>query len=248
VIAREQDLREGDGFEEVVARAGVLDSRGAVRLEELIEHAVGRFGPATGVPADGLRSRFAEEFRTGFVPVSRIAAIPHLRVTELERPALVIVRCAGGIRLLDCEEAADRLADICVVLFLLSPERGPGRHLRLLGHLATRVEEPGFEQRWWAAEGESALKATLLSGARMVRLLVVPGLATGTWIGEPLQRIRLPAGALVAVVHRRGQDIVPHGGTVIEAGDWLSVIGEGDALRALESGYPRRSPSALATR
>lgn len=248
VIAREQDLREGDRFEEVVARAGVLDYRAAVRLEELIGNAVDRLGAATGLPADRLRSRFAEEFRAGFVPVSRIAAIPHLRVAETERPALVIARCNGGIRLPDCEDAPERLPDVGVVLFLVSPERGPGRHLRLLGHLATRVEETGFEERWWAAEGESALKATLLGGARMVRLLVVPGLATGAWIGRPLQRIRLPAGALVAVIHRRGHDIVPHGGTVLEAGDWLSVIGEAEAVRALEAGYPLDAPGALTAR
>ncbi len=42
--------------------------------------------------------------------------------------------------------------------------------------------------------------------------------------GQDLSEIRLPKGALVVSILRDGHEIVPHGGTIIEAGDKLAVL------------------------
>lgn len=42
-----------------------------------------------------------------------------------------------------------------------------------------------------------------------------------------------PAGALVALVRRRGETLVPRGATVLEAGDRLTILGDPGGLREL---------------
>jgi cell volume regulation protein A len=43
-------------------------------------------------------------------------------------------------------------------------------------------------------------------------------------VGQPLMEIGLPAGALAVLIQRETGDIVPNGGTVIEAGDRLLIL------------------------
>ncbi len=51
--------------------------------------------------------------------------------------------------------------------------------------------------------------------------------------GRSLRDLRLGGDALVLSIHR-GQDyIVPHGGTKLELGDWVTIYGEEEALEAL---------------
>ena len=52
--------------------------------------------------------------------------------------------------------------------------------------------------------------------------------------GEPLSSIRLPKGALVVSILRDGHEIVPHGGTVIEAGDKLAILCNEDMVMGVQ--------------
>ena len=47
--------------------------------------------------------------------------------------------------------------------------------------------------------------------------------------GKKMREIRWPDGALIASVRRANKVFIPHGGTVIEAGDTLVVVAEGKA-------------------
>ncbi len=41
----------------------------------------------------------------------------------------------------------------------------------------------------------------------------------------------------MAIIRRQGETLVPHGSTVIEAGDWLTIIGATDDIRHLREMY-----------
>lgn len=41
--------------------------------------------------------RLSREMRSGFVPMGRRAAIPHLRLPALPTPRMVLVRCLDGV-------------------------------------------------------------------------------------------------------------------------------------------------------
>ena len=51
------------------------------------------------------------------------------------------------------------LAGVRAVFFLVSPDEDAGQHLRLLGHLATRVDDPAFLDRWTEARTPSTVLA-----------------------------------------------------------------------------------------
>lgn len=50
--------------------------------------------------------------------------------------------------------------------------------------------------------------------------------------GAPLKRLRLPGNALILGIQREGAVMVPHGDTVLAAGDHIALIGSPDAVEA----------------
>ena len=235
-IVKEKGLRNEDPFRELVARAPVVDLEERLRPEGLFEVAAARLAPDTDVEMEELVAGFRDMFESGFMPVDQGVALPHLRIDGLKRPHMVLVRTRAGIDVRGVTEVGDASTfdELAAVFFLLSPGDEHGYHLRLLGHLASMVEQEGFLERWRAAEGAEELRAVLLDLEQLLTLVAAPGRAAEAWVGRALREIRLPAGSLVVVIRRGVQVIVPQGDTIVEEGDTITVIGEPDALRALE--------------
>jgi len=234
-IVQEKGLRHEDPFDEIVARAAVMDLPLPTSLETLTEAVAARLETRAGMPAHVLEAGFREAMDAGFVPIAHGAALPHLRLAGLEEPVLFLVRCSAGIhsQLAPSGLPREDLRGVRAVFFLLSPEDEPGRHLRLLGHIATHVDHPGFLPRWLAAIDDSELRATLVREDRWLMLRVGSGPGTVEWAGRAVRSLDLPAGTLLALVRRNGHGIVPGGSTVLEDGDHLTVIGEPEAIRSV---------------
>jgi amino acid transporter/mannitol/fructose-specific phosphotransferase system IIA component (Ntr-type) len=244
-IVKEKGLREEDPFEELVARAAVMDFDEIVTFSELIRLASRRLGPITEVKPEVLERGLREGVESGFVPVARGAALPHLRVAGLGRPTLLVARCAAGVRLEG--KSPDRDSEdptpLQAVFILISPREEPGQHLRILGHLATVVDEPSFLPAWRTAKGEAQLRETLVREERSLTLRVAVGLPTEAWAGQPLRALRLPRGTLVAVVRRAGVPLIPDGSTVLMNGDHLTIIGNPDAIIVLAKDFGAKGGS-----
>lgn len=60
--------------------------------------------------------------------------------------------------------------------------------------------------------------------------LIVPPDSQAT--GQPIIRLGLPAGALVAMIQRDGEYLVPNGGTEFQPGDVVLVLGEKEVLES----------------
>jgi mannitol/fructose-specific phosphotransferase system IIA component (Ntr-type) len=227
-IVQEKGLREGDPFDEVVDRAAVLDLDEDCGLDDLIVRAAAALSRTTGLDAQVLRSAFEAEHRAGFVPMAHGAALPHIRVAGLGRPHLLLARCPGGLT---------SSPEVRAVFFLVSDQDEPGQHLRLLGHLATHVDDPEFMKMWSAARDESELRATLLQEERSLSLRVQSDAPTAAWIGTAIRDLDLPEGVLVALIRRGGHGIVPRGSTVLEDEDHLTMIGEPEPIREIAGRY-----------
>ena len=236
-IVREKGLRVDDSFDQVVARAPVIEVRGTVELSELARRAAAHLEEHTGVPAATLEAGFRAEVDAGFLPVARGVALPHIRAQGIPHPFILMARCHGGVRIdAPGQEPLDaRLRDVRAVFFLVSPEEEPGMHLRLLGHLAQQVDDPAFLERWSAARDQAHLKETLLQDDQWIHVDVGEGEGLSRWAGLEVRELRLPAGVLVALIRRDGGGFVPHGSTVLKDGDHLTVIGEPRALRELDA-------------
>jgi APA family basic amino acid/polyamine antiporter len=237
-IVKEKGLRAEDPFDEVVARAPVVDLAESTTFSTVVRRASALLAERTGVPAERLAAEFLREREVRMMPIARGAALPHTRAPEIDHPELVLVRARDGIPIRETA-SADGKADASVVsaiFFLVSPEGEPGQHLRLLGHLATHVDDETFLEQWLTAEDEHDLRATLLREERSVTLRLNPGSKAADWIGRPVRDLRLRPDVLIALVRRQGRSFVPRGSTVLEPDDRLTVIGEPEAIRALEEG------------
>ena len=244
-IIEQKEIGEDAPFDELVARAHVIDLEEAFSLETLTREAADALAEHYNTDADAMTERFMERAVDGIMPVTDDAALLHDRSGEIGEPALVLVRCKSGVCVDLGANGRDATPPLHAILFLISTRSDPRRHLRFLSTLARRLEEPSFMREWRSARDEQELKETLLHHERYLSLQLVKNHRTEEFIGKPISEIDLPARVLVALV-QRGDDtaIVPSGSTVLEAGDRLTVIGEPASINRLYELYRERPKDA----
>ena len=238
-IMKEKGLRAGDPFDEVVAHAAVVDVRTETDFETVVGQASRLLAEHLPVAAPELEAGFQQGTRIGATPVTGGVALPHLRLAGIDEPSLVVVRSQRAVRVPvgDALGGAHDQPDSHALFFLVSPEDDPGQHLRLLAQLATRVDREGFIEEWLDAADADQLKLVLLRSDRYLTLRLVPGTAAGELGGKLIRDLGLPTGCLVAIIRRRGEPVVPQGGTLLAEDDTLTVIGTPEAIGAVREAY-----------
>ncbi len=239
-ILKEKGLRQAEPFDELVAHALVEDLPAPVEFTELVTLASSRLGGVLGLRADELEERFLAGTRIGMTPVSRGAALPHLRLPGIDRPLLLAVRAPAGVRMEGAglpEGDAVAAEPVQAVFFLVSPEGQPGSHLRMLARIASRIDDPGFLAEWLGARDEQEIKEALVHEERLCSLTIREDGPTGPFIGTPLREAPLHDGTLVALVSRRGGVVVPTGSTILESGDRLTILGAPAALERIRDRF-----------
>ncbi|MEM1117987.1 MAG: amino acid permease [Bacteroidota bacterium] len=239
-ILKEKGLADETPFERLVTRAAVIDLAEERDFEAVVHAASARLAARSPATEDRLATGFLDGSRTGATPVSRGVAMPHLRLPDVDHPELVLVRSRPGLSIpIDTTGDArpDATEAVHAVFFLLSPEEPPGRHLRTLASIASRIDEDPFLEEWRQAKTEQDLKEVLIRNDRTLALTLDPGGPASGLIGRALKDLRMPDGVLVALVHRDGHIAVPSGATVLEEGDRLTIIGEPDGIRDLAATY-----------
>ena len=231
-IMKERGAREADPFDELMTSAGVIDVEVPVTYEQLVQEVSQKLAHRLPVTAKQLTEGFLEGRRIGATPVSHGAALPHLRLADLDRSQMILVRARHGVRI-----EKDQADPICALFFLVSPDDDPGRHLRILAQLASRIDQEGFMPEWLSAETEQKMKEALIHDDRMFVLKLTEGLPGGDLIGLLLKELSLPGGTLVAMIRRSGKLIIPSGGTSLAVGDRLTVIGRPEGISVLRNTY-----------
>ncbi len=238
-LMKEKGLRAEDPFDQVVARAFVMDLASA-ELGAVIKSASDLLQRRLPIGGEELVEAFERGVQMGGTPVSHGAALLHTRLPDFDRSELVLVRCRGGLQVdMDDDEMVRQAAAVPIraVFFLVSGEADPGRHLRILAHLAGRAESDDFVSEWQACRDEQELKETLLRDDRFLSLTLEVGTPGEALIGKALRELTMPPGSLVALIRRYGSTIVPRGQTVLREGDRLTIIGEPEGLNQLEERY-----------
>ena len=235
-IMKEKGARAEDPFDEVVARAIVIDLPERSDLSMIVREASRRLSGRLPATATRLQEAFNRGVTTGGTPMAHGAALLHTRLPNLDGSELALVRSRMGVDVDLGEEDIHREArgaEIRALFFLVSGKGDPGRHLRILAQLAARIEDDGFMPEWLADRHEQELKETLLRDDRFLSLRVRSGAKTEALIGRQLRDLTMPESALIALIRRRGQTIVPRGRTMINDGDRLTIIGDPIGLREL---------------
>ena len=241
-IMKEKGLRAEDPFDEVVARADVIDEPDVLDLSAAVENASRLLSARLPITAATLCEALSRNVHAGGTPVVRGAALLHARLPAVEMSELVVVRCAHPLRVDIGDEAMRRQAaqqPVHAVFLLVSGERDPGQHLRILAQIAGRIEDDGFIDEWLSVSDEQELKETVLRDDRFLALRLKSGDKTEPLIGKALRDLSMPEGSLVALIRRYGVTVVPRGRTVLREGDRLTIIGEPVGLRELDQRYGR---------
>jgi len=234
--AREKAEAEEVSFEDLTSHASVVDVEEPMPFEAIVEEVSSQFAQRLPVTAARLTKGFLDGARYGAMPVTRGVALPHLRVPDIEEPELVLVRCREGICItLPDEDGEHESEPVYALFFLVSPEEKPGKHLRTLANLASRIDEPDFMDRWRQARDEIELKETLLDRDHYVVLTLRSDDETAALIGRDVEDLDFPEGCYAALVQRHDKQFTPSGYTQLMEGDRVVIIGEAAAIRALKA-------------
>jgi amino acid transporter/mannitol/fructose-specific phosphotransferase system IIA component (Ntr-type) len=240
-IIGEKGLREQDPYDEVVARAFTLEGKAGCSYGELVGEAARLVAQRVKVDAEELAAGLLSKSPDGGLLVERGVALHHLRLMGLAHPELVLVRCREGIVLEQPGHPATGAEGTrChAVIVLFSPEDDPGQHLRLLAHLALRIEAEDFLDDWLAAEGHHALHETLLRFRRFLSVRLAKEGQAAELIGKRLRQLELPETTLVAAIRRAGHVFFPRGESELAAGDRITIVGPPEAIDELERRWGR---------
>ncbi len=244
-IMKEKGLRDEDPFDEIVARAKVLEADENQDFKQVAFQAATLLDDRVPETPAHLLDGFLRDNVIGATPVADGVALPHLRIAKLEHPELVLVRSRKGIPVQVSDAFGERTINQSAhaIFFLVSPEQNPGQHLRILAQLAGRVEDEDFLPSWLAAKTEQELKESLLRTERFLSLRLSRSDPTAELIGKRLKELQLPPRCLVALVRRGDETFVPTAHTTLREGDRVTIIGEPAGIGEL---YHRYHPPVVA--
>jgi len=226
-ILEEKGVGHDTAFDRLVARADVMHLDDPLPYSEVVERVSGRLAAQYDISTETLRHGFLEGAPYSAVSVTHGAALPYCRLDGIDEPEMVMVHCQSGIcvNLEDEIEDMDLSEPVYAFFFLVSPKDDEGEHLRTLATLANRVDEEQFLVEWRAATNEQEIKESLLHHERYLSLHLLSSTSTEELIDRSVSDLNLPAGTLVALVRRNGQIHVPSGGTTLQEGDRMTIIG-----------------------
>ena len=238
-ILKEKGLRAHDPFDEIVAKARVIDAPTEASFEDIVSSAAEELSALLPTTATALSDGFLEGTRVGATPVTGGVALPHLRVPNIEQPLMVIARSREGISINIGDVFGEQHEEqaIHAIFFLISPESDPSQHLRLLAQLAGHVDQEGFMAMWLSASTNQELKEILLREDRFMALRLEVGTSTEPLIGAPIRSLLFPEDCLVAMIHRRGHMVIPRGSTQLEEHDQLTIIGDEQGIVSLKEQF-----------
>ena len=240
-ILKEKGLRAEDPFDEIIARSMVIDLKDETSMEEAVALASRKLSQRLPKTEQEITERFLLGTVLGDTPVTRGVALPHFRSPEIDQAEMVLMRSTHSIpfRVIDPTDpdTVNGSEEVHAVFFLVSPERDPAQHLRILAQVAGRVDEHSFPTEWRSAKDEQSLREVLLNDERFLTIRVLEGTGPAALVEKRLREAPLPEGCLVALIRRDAQVIVPTGNTLIRLGDHLTVIGQAESIRVLHGEY-----------
>ncbi len=240
-ILKEKGLRESDPFDEIVIRSQVLEYNNKEEFTNVVRVASEWISQFVDVRPQQIEKQFLDGTRMGATPVTHGIALPHLRLSGLDQAQMVLVRGREGIHIRYKDPIKDQEreeeAEVNAIFFLVSPEKDPTQHLRILAQIAGRVEEEGFAHEWLDAKNDQEIKEALLHEDRCLSLAIESETASEILISRQLKEMKFPPGCLVAIVRRAGHTIIPTGNTIIEEGDRLTIIGDPKGMKEVKKLY-----------
>ncbi len=233
-ILKEKGLRTEDQYEEMISRAEVIDVKNNIKYPALVKKVTQLFASKLSRPVEELEEVVKEFDEDHIIPISTGVALNHARIPGNVSPEIVLVRIKKGMKTEKIGHLKSESETIHAILYFVSSEEDTGQHLRMLAQIAEKVGVKNFIERWNAAEDEGELREILLRDERFIRLILDKNNGTGQYVGKMIKDLKLPGQSLITIIYRNGEIKIPHGVTVLQEGDELSIIGNKEDIDSLK--------------
>lgn len=239
-ILQEKGLREEDPYEKAVACSSVLDLPGRdLTYEDVIEKVSAEMSDKLNISSEELSENFTDPSHEKAILIGEKFALKHLRVENDMDSRMGLVRFREGIQVSEkyfetAEEGGKGgKSTLKGMIFLVSSAEKSTQHLRILAHLAGRMDTDDFRGRWLEAEDEAELREILLRDERFINIELKKESEAGSMIGKKVSELDLPGDSLITLIKRDEMMIFPQGDTKLMENDEMYIIGSKDDIQEL---------------
>lgn len=241
VILKEKGLRQGDPFDETITRARITNMHRKMKFEELVAHVSNQFSTEMHVKSEILQQEFLSISAIEPALIIPEVSVLYAKHEGIDHPSLHVVLAKKGI-LKPIDKGGISSEDyIKVFFFLVNPTKESRQQLRMLSRLVDIVERENFMQNMLGFTSNRRIKEYLLHNERFITIQLLPGSLQSNMISQPLRDIRFPGDVLVALIERDGDTFTPHGNTILQEFDVLTIIGEPQSIDQLFNKYMKES-------
>lgn len=220
-ILREKGLRKEDTFENSIFRASILRHSAGETYIDMLRNASREFATRLNVHENDIFDALSRTNQMGDTPIGKHLALPHARLDAVRSHELAIVHSRDGLQL------SESVGAIYALFILIGPRDDPRQHLRFLAELANRADDIDFSSDEWRQLQEDAeIRNKFIRSGEVAEIEIT----SPAIVGQEIREVQMHPNCLIAVIERKGQMIVPHGDTVLEKGDVLTVIGTETAV------------------
>ncbi|PWD98493.1 amino acid permease [Marinilabilia rubra] len=237
VILKEKGLRQGDPFDETIARARISNIEREMNFEHLVDFVSETFSTEMHVSKEALVNEFLTTSAIEPALIIPEVSILYGKCEGVDHPSLHIVLSSRGIRKPVGKGGISSEDYIRVFFFLVNPPAESRQQLRMLSRLVDVIEREEFVEEMFDHKSHRKIKEYLLHNERFFSIRLLPGTEQAGMIGQPLKAVEWPSGVLVALIERDSETFAPHGDTVLQEHDVLTLIGEPKSLSRLFDKY-----------
>ncbi|WP_462317948.1 TrkA C-terminal domain-containing protein [Marinilabilia sp.] len=119
----------------------------------------------------------------------------------------------------------------------MNPPAESRQQLRMLSRLVDVIEREEFVEEMFDHKSHRKIKEYMLHNERFFTVRLLPDTAQASMIGKQLKAVEWPPDVLVALVERDSETFAPHGDTVLQEHDVLTLIGEPKSISRLFDKY-----------
>ncbi|MGQ7871061.1 amino acid permease [Sunxiuqinia sp. sy24] len=232
-ILKEKGLRQGDPFDTTIIKARIVTAHSDLDFNGLVDQVSDSLSKEMAIDKEFLVTEFHTLSAIDPALVMPEVSIQYARYEKIEEPTLHIVLANPGISKPVGKGDIQSVDHIKVFFFLVNPAKEFRLQLRMLSRLMNIVEREDFVQNMLLQSNDREIKEYLLHNERFITVRLLKNTTQAEMIGKQLKDIKFPSDVLVALVERDGRSFAPHGYTVMQENDVLTIIGEPRSIKQM---------------
>jgi amino acid transporter/K+/H+ antiporter YhaU regulatory subunit KhtT len=236
-ILKEKGLRQGDPFDQTIMNSRITNITKEIKFSDLVKMVSELFSTEMHVNKELLISEFHTITIIEPALIIPEVSILYAKDENIDHPSLHIILSEKGINKPVNKRNIISEDYIKVFFFLVNPAKEARQQLRMLSRLVDIVERENFVNEIINLKNHRQIKEFLLHNERYITVQLKPNTKQFDMVGKQLKDVMFSRNILVALIERDGKIFSPHGDTVFNENDVLTIIGEPESINKLYELY-----------